>query len=234
MMRIREEDGTVYGDDGTYTPPANGQAPPSDWRSIFDAPAFSELIKTTQSANAKQYSAKVKSMLKSGTVAAIKVGDFPDAAAILAYGPAFADATGQFADQNDRAAKIVDLLTSPESATLTFALTATTLLFQLIRNHESTLKELPQSRRNAKLRKRAMQDARKAEPPRFTIHFFGREWPVRFKTRYSLKAVFGAFRSQTQEPEQLTMNVFTDPKVLSMLKKQGIVLVAPNDSSSKT
>ena len=170
-------------------------------------------------------------MLKSGTVAAIKVGDFPDAAAILAYGPPFADAAGQLADQNEWAERAIDLLTSPSSATLTFAIAASTFAFQLLRNHEDTLKELPNSRKNAKLRKRAMQEARKAEPPRFTIRILGKEWPIRFRSRGSVKAMFGAFRAQTQDPTQLTYNVFTDPKVLSMLKKQGIVLVNPRDTS---
>lgn len=229
-MRIREKDGTIYGEDGEYSPPENGQAPPSDWRSIFDAPSFTELIKPAQSVKAKEYSVKVKSMLKAGTIAAIKVGDFPDAAAILANGPGFADAAGQLADENEWAEKAIDILTSPSSAPLTFALAASTFAFQILRNHERTLQELPNARRNAKLRKRAMQDARKAEPPRFTIRILGREWPIHFRPRNKLKGVFGAFRSQTADPVALTYNVFSDPKVLAMLKKQGIVLVAPSDS----
>lgn len=229
-MRIREKDGTVYGDDGTYSPPANGHAPPSDWRSIFDAPSYTDLIRPAQSAKAKEYSDKVKSILKSGTVGAIKLGDLPDAATMLAYGPAFADASGQLAAQNEWAANAIDILTSPGSAPLTFALTASTFLLQLARNHEATFKELPNARRNAKLRKRAMQDAHKAEPPRFTIRAFGREWPIRYRVRNNkLKGIFGAFRAQTRDPGELTYNVFTDPKVVSMLRKQGIVLVAPND-----
>lgn len=231
-MRIREQDGTIYGDDGTFTPPANGQAPPSDWRSIFDAPNFTDLIRPAQSAKAKEYSGKVKSVLKSGTIAAIKMGDFPDAATILAYGPGFADAAGQLADENEWAEKAIDILTSPSSAPLTFALAASTFAFQLLRNHERTLQELPNARRNAKLRKKAMQDARKAEPPRFTIRILGREWPIRFQPKNRLKGVLGAFRSQTQDPTQLTYNVFSDQKVIAMLKKQGIVLVAPQNDES--
>jgi hypothetical protein len=232
-MKIRDDTGT-YDSDGTFTPPANGQAPPSDWRSIFDAPAYTDLIKPAQTAKAKEYSAKVKSMLKSGTVAAIKVEDFPDAAAILAYGPGFADACGQMADQSDWAEKAIDILTSPASAPLTFALTASTFLMQLARNHEHTFQELPNARRNAKLRKQAMKDARKAEPPRFKIRIFGREWGIRYQPKNRFKGIFGAFRAQTQEPTALTYNVFTDPRVLAMLKKQGIVLVAPNDSPPAT
>ena len=229
MLRIREDDGTIRDENG-YTPPTNGQAPPSDWRSIFNAPSYTDLMRPAQSANAKEYADKCKAMLKSGVVAAIKVGDFPDAATILAYGPGLADAAGQLADESEWTAKAIDLLTSPGSAPLTFALAASTFVYQIVRNHEDVLKELPNSRKNAKLRKRAMQEARKAEPPRFTIRIFKREFPIRYRPRYKMSAILGAFRAQTRDPVELTHSVFTDPKVLTMLRKQGIVLVNPNDT----
>ena len=90
------------------------------------------------------------------------------------------------------------------------------------------------ARRNAKLRRRAMSDAKKAEAPRFTIRMFGREWPVRFRSRFKPSKVLALFKTQTQEPETLTINVFTDPKVIKALEKQGIRLARRQDDTSPT
>jgi hypothetical protein len=212
-------------------PEANGGRPEDGWRSIFDAPNLTALVKPAQTRNAKEYSDKVKALLKSGMVATINVGDFPDAAAILTYGPEFADAAGQFADSNKYAAQAIDIITSPGNPAAMFILTAIPLIAQLTRNHEESIKRLPETRKQARLRRKAMADARKVEKPRFTIRAMGREWPVRFRTP-RISKVFSAFRAQTRDPDSMTLNVFTDPAVIRALKKQGIVLVNPNDSNS--
>jgi len=208
-------------------PEGNGQpVGSSDWRSILvEAPDYAQIVKTVQTAKAREYSLKVKSMIKSGVVGAINVNDFPDAAALLAYGPGFADAAGQLADADKRAERALEILTSPNSPWLTFALTSMALASQIFRNHEDAIKEIPNARRNARLRRKAMANAKKAEPPRFTIRFFGREWPVRFRSRFKLSKLTATFTSQSQDPETLTLNVFSDPKVIQQLSKMGVRII---------
>lgn len=204
---------------------ANGSPPQGeDWRGIFDAPDFTSLVKPAQTMKAKEYSGKVKSVLKSGLVGAINVGDFEDAAAILQYGTPFADAAGQLADSNEWAAKGIDIITSPGNPIMLFLMTAIPFGAQLVRNHEETIKQLPTSRRQARLRRKAMATAKKAEPPRFTIRVMGRSWPVHFRTPKVGKLLAG-FKAQTRDPAEMTFQVFTDPAVIRALKKQGIVLV---------
>lgn len=208
---------------------ANGSSQQdSDWRSIFDAPDFTSLVRPAQSAKAREYSGKVKAMLKSGMVGAINIGDFPDAATILEYGPSFADATGQLADNSEWAAKAVDVITSPGNPVMLFAMTTIPFVAQLFRNHEAAIRNIPETRRQARLRRKAMANAKRAEEPRFTIKAFGRQWPVRFRTP-KLGKILAGFKSQTKDPEALTFRVFTDPAVLRALKKQGIVLVNPDE-----
>ena len=214
---------------------ANGQAPrqePSDWTSIFNAPDYTALVKPIQSRQAKEYSDKTKSVLKALMVSSINVGDFPDAAAILTYGPAFADATGQFADQNDWCKRAVDMITAPESAPIMFVLTAIPLFSQVLRNHEAALKQMPDSRRQARLRRKAEKDGQRTQEPRFTVRMFGRAWPVYFKTP-RIGKVFMAFKAQTRDPVMLTNAVFTDSKVVNALRKQGIVLVSQEDANTQ-
>jgi hypothetical protein len=205
-----------------------------DWRSIFDAPDYTQIVKTVQTAKSREYAIKVKSVLKSGVIGALNINDFPDAAAILAYGPGFADAAGQLAEASPRAERAIEIITSPSNVYVTFALTALPFFAQIVRNHEPQLKELPNVRRNARLRRKAMSDAKKAEPPRFTIRLFGKEWPIRFRSRFKPSKVLALFKTQTQEPESLTINVFSDPKVIKALEKQGIRLTRVNSDTSST
>lgn len=209
---------------------ANGQPPEDDWRSLFEAPDFTSLVRPAQTVKAKAYSTKVKSVLKSGMVGAINVGDFEDAAAILQYGTPFADAAGQLADSNEYAAKGIDIITSPNSPVILFLMTAIPFGAQLVRNHEDTIRQIPQTRREMRRRRKAMETARKAEPPRFTIRAFGRAWPVHFRTP-KLGKMFAGFKAQTRDPKEMTYQVFTDPAVIRALKKQGIVLVKQEGNS---
>lgn len=223
MVQIRETPPESNGNPYVETPP--------DWESIFAAKDYTELVRPAQTARAKEYSGMVKSMLKSGVIGAINMGDFPDAAALLQRGPAFADAAGQFADKNDQAAKMIDLLCSPGSAPVAFIFAAIPLIMQLVRNHETALKEIPNTRRNAKLRRKAMADASKAEAPRFTVKLWKWQIPIRYRSRFKISKLFIMLKSDTQDPYQMTMNVFSDPKVVAALKKQGIVTVVNNDQS---
>lgn len=195
-----------------------------DYTSLFEATDFTQLIKPAQTAVAREYSGKVKSVLKAGTIGAINIGDFVDAAAFLHYGPAFADATGQLAEADKRARAAVDILTAPGNPYAMFLVTGIPLIAQLFRNHEEQIHELPDAVKNARKRRKVMATAKKAEKPRFTLRAFGREWPIRFRMP-KVGRVFSGFRTQTQDPNGLAERVFLDPAVQRALRKQGIVLV---------
>jgi hypothetical protein len=212
-------------------PETNGESSGRpDYTSLFEATDFTALIKPAQSAVAKEYSGKVKSLLKAGTIGAINIGDFADAAAFLHYGPGFADATGQLAEADKRARAAVDILTAPGNPYAMFLVTGIPLIAQLFRNHEEQIQELPNVIKNGRKRRKAMATAKKAETPRFTLRAFGREWPVRFRVP-KVGRIFSGFRTQTQDPSTLAERVFLDPAVQRALRKQGIVLVRQDEQA---
>ena len=203
----------------------NGHEDMPDWESLWNAPDYASLITTRQSRVAREYTIKCNSIVKALALASINAGDFPDAAALLHHGPPWTHATGQLADESDTVKRTIDLITSPSSPVVMFAITSIALVAQIMRNHETQIKQVPETRKQARLQRKAMVGARKAEPPRFTIKVLGRQWPIRFRSRIKLSKFFAGFRAQTVEPQDLTVRVFSDPKLLAALEKQGIKLV---------
>lgn len=221
-----DEDASIPEDD--FSP--NGGPPEEestyDWRAIWEAPDYASLINARQSRKAKEYASKTNSILKALTFASINAGDFPDAAALLHHGPPFSHAAGQLADSNDRVAQAIDIITSPSSPVLMFTVTGLALVSQLLRNHEPQIREIPNARKRAKAEKQARKNTAKQDiPPRFTVKAFGRQWPIRFRSRIQVSKLLGGFRAQTQEPAELTMRVFSDEKLVAALEKQGYKLV---------
>jgi hypothetical protein len=198
-----------------------------DYGAIFDAPDFSSIVRGRRSAHAKQYESKVKSVLKSGTMGSLRSGNFADAATILHYGPGFAAAAGDLAAANERAAKAIDLITSPESPYVAFVLVSLPFFAQLFRNHEDTLKQIPEARRVAKRRRREEKEAANgtATPGKnVTMSLpFGRKvnFRVGFKFR-PLARIKVLFRVPTHDPAELTERVFSDPRLIEALRKQGV------------
>lgn|SRR5215475_407740 len=224
-MDIRDEDTVTAGDEHREEYP-NGSSPDDEvggWEAIWNAPDYSTLIGARQSRRAAEYTKKVNSVFKAVTFASIQAGDMPDAAAVLHHGPPFSHALGQLADKDRRVAASIDMLTSPSSPVMMALVTGVTLLAQVARNHEDQIKEIP----NARKRARAIKKAQKGSevPPRFTIRVLGRSFPIRFRSRFKVSTLFAGFRSQTHEPQLLVMQVFSDPKLLTALEKQGIRLV---------
>jgi hypothetical protein len=231
---IRDASAEAEGDLPPYEAPPDGQGqsesePP--WQAIFSAPNYADLIKTRQTVKAREYRDKANSVLKASLIASINANDWPDAAAILRNGPAFANATGQLADSNERAAAIIDMITSPANPVAMFVLTAIPLVAQIFRNHETQLQEVPQARQQARRQRKAMREARKAEEPQFTIHLLRWKIPIRWHPKkIKIGKLFAGFRAQTLEPDALAKDVFTDPDVLKALEKLGIIVRArPHD-----
>jgi len=220
----------------------NGHAPPidddepdddfegsqRDYSQLFDAPSYSDFIKTAPNSKAKSYERRVQSMVKAGLVISLNNHQWPDAATFLKHGPGFAKAAGNLAAEDARAAQIVDMLTAPDSPYIMFAMVAIPMVAQLVRNHEpdfktagSTFKERRAERKQAKL---AGTRTRTAVPP-VTVRIFKREFkvPIRFRIKLpKFKNAFKAFLAPTQHPEEIAAEVFTDTSVIKALHKMGI------------
>lgn len=214
---------------------ATGEQPPidPDFNLIVGAPDLTALMKKTQSRNAKEYTTKVASGFKMFWVGSLHAGQYADAAAMLWHGPGAATAIGDLCDENERAAKIVDFITAPNSPILACALTIIPLLGQLARNHEQELQDIPRQWSLGR-KARAARKAAKKEQPRttwFTMRIMGHKIEVarpRFRPRI-LKGFLAGVRSQSQEPSALAARVFTDPDVQKALAKMGI-MVRPADT----
>lgn len=229
MVDIKDETGGV-GDDYDQES-LNGEAQYEGWETIWHAPDYASFVKVRETRRAKEYKTRVNSILKSATLMSINANDFPDAAAILHYGPPFAAATGKLADQNAKVGQMVEMLTAPDSPWLAFGITAIALAGQLVRNHEAQIKEIPNARKRAKAIKKSQQASVKESPPRFTIRILRWQIPIRFRSRIQFKALFAGFRAQTQRPEELTMRVFSDPDLIANLEKLGYTLVRNGDGN---
>lgn len=230
LIREREtEPGDDAPDDG-YGPQDDGygdipQLP--DFDIIIGAPDFTTLIKRPQSANAKDYTKKIGSALKAVAIGSIQAHNFPDAATILWHGPGAATALGTLCDEEERVAKMVDMLTSPSNPWTACALAMMPLVSQLVRNHEKEIQQLPSrwrmGREARQARREAKQDQPKA-PARFHIRIGKRTIPIRVKAHIPFVSTFIAgARGQTQEPNVIAAKVFMDPNVLKSLEKLGIV-----------
>jgi len=204
--------------------------PPHEWQAIFDAPDLTQLLNPKGGPKAAEYTKKINSVLKAGFLSFVNGGNFPDAAAILQYGPTFAKAGGTLAESSDTAAKAIDVLTSPSNPVAMFAIAALTLGGQLWRNHEKELAEVPTTIRERRARKKAMRAAGAPPPqPQFTIKLGRWQIPVRFRFRPASVLANGV-RYQTQDPMLLTAQVFGDPDVAKLLDKMGFKVVPKHET----
>lgn len=220
----------------TYTaediPPNHAEPPDSDrdYGYLFEAPDFSTFLKTPTTQNAKDYQRKTEAMLKGWLWGSIHAGQMPDAATILEKGPGLAAATGKLADASPKVAKMLDLITAPESPVVVFAMTAFAFGAQIARNHEPEIAQVPQTWRE----RRAMRKAAKANPksqdtkpsePLFTLRILGRRIPVGAKfhlSRIPFRIVLSPARAQTVNPGVLVHRVFSDQRVQKALEKEGL------------
>jgi hypothetical protein len=224
-----EDEGYAGNGHGIYTGPPESDG--ENWEVIFGAADYTTLVKPKSTATSREYRDKTYSMLKSLTIAFIKSGNMPDAAACIQHGPGFGVAMGQLADQDERAKRMLDFLTSPSNPYVNALLIGTSLISQLVRNHEIALQALPNNIKMSRRQRKAMRQARAEVPPRFTMHLFGREIPIRWNPRVKIGALFAGFRSQTAPPEDLTEHIFSDPKLLKALADQGIIVLKTNNNA---
>jgi hypothetical protein len=205
---------------------------------IFNAPDYAEIVGTKQSTKSRKYERKVQSVEKAIVIGAIKRKDFPDAAAILKNGPAFARAVGDCAAQNDKVAGYVDMLTSPDNPTIVMAITGFALVSQLFRNHQPEIEEMTAKakvgwKRRRELRKTGTKLVNEREPlatTTFKLPFRKKPVTIRWRVRIPIFASLsrGLFASAV-DPVVLTHSVFSDENVQKALQKQGIIIGVRTD-----
>lgn len=212
---------------GSEAPPKSGRDDNTpDYSKLFDAPDYSTFVKLPKTAEAREYEKRVKSLLKAGVLSSIGSGNLADAAAFLHYGPGFAAAAGDLAGADEHAAKALDILTAPANPYMMFLLTAAPLVAQLVRNHEPEISRInvnPATWKERRQQRKAERAAR-GDQPKFTLHLpFGRTITLGVRIKFTMfKNMIAGFKANTHDPAMLTYNVFTDPKLLRELHKQGV------------
>lgn len=219
-----------------FNPAANGhtEEPPDeethyvDYAALTYAPDYSTIVKGTRTKVAKDYEDRVKSVLKSGAIGALRHGNLPDSAAIFRHGPAFAAAAGDLAEVSEGTRKMIDLATAPENPYAALLIAGIPLVAQLFRNHGPEIQEIRRSRRQMKryLKEHPEEAVRLTADKRKNVKInlpFGRSVSFRVGLKFNpLKGIRFAIRTQTREPAELVMMVFSDDKLVAALKKQGI------------
>jgi hypothetical protein len=211
---------------GIETSPAEDAPTVPSWSVILDAPDYAKLLKPATSTRAKEYETKVNSVLKEILRYRLTPTGLPDAAAILTYGPDFAMRAGQLADTDPGVAKVLDMLTAPDSPWVTFALVAIPFFGQLFRNHEAQIKELPAKARMS----RAERKAEKATQPRAEVRIPGTKRTI--KVPFRIKLPLGIFRASTVAPEVLVHNVMSNPDIRKGLTKAYGVTFGENNAQA--
>lgn len=180
----------------------------------YDEPAAEFVQSITRGRIAKQYEKKIKVVLNTifrQTVA--HPTTVPDAAAIIMYGPQFAEKWGDLAEADKRVRRGIDtILGGAENPYLAAAIATMPLLLQAYRNHEEALspsgavEAIKQSRAKAKER----------EPRKIRIPFTKRH--IEFRWRVSVPGV----HNMTNEPDQLAAYVFNNQDIIEAMRKAGI------------
>lgn len=215
--------GSEWAEDAQFTTDTDDDEGP-DYTALFDAPDYASFIKRPRTAVSKNYEGRVKSLLKTGMLYSISKGNLPDAAAIIEYGPNVAAATGILADASDTTRKFLDLITAPENPYAVAFFAVVPFFAQLFRNHEEVIRQIPEIRKMSRAQRKAARTTNAEQPPmppRFSIKIplIRKRIPIRFRMHFN---PFAAFASQTQSPNALVVEVFSDQKLLAELEKQGI------------
>src|SRR5215831_13481509 len=145
----------------------------------YDTPQAEFVQPSIRGPVAKRYEKKIKTVLNFIFKQAVAHdAGVPDAAAIIMYGPPFAEKWGDLAEHDKRIRRGIDmLLEGSENPYLAAAVATAPLLLQLYRNHEQVLS--PSGAVEAIKKSRAR--AKEREPRRLRIPFTKRYIEFRFK-----------------------------------------------------
>ena len=212
---------TSFFDDLTDLPDEEGQRIAEEMDGEYDVPAAEFVESAKRGVIAKRYEKKIKSVLNvifKQTVA--HQAAVPDAAAILMYGPAFAEKWGDLAEADKRVRRGIDMmLDGAENPYLAAAMATAPLLLQVYRNHEDSLSP----RGAVEAIRKSRQNAKQREPKRVRIPFTKRYMEFRFRLRVP------AVENVTNEPQQLAAYVFNNPDIIAAMRKAGIETIGGMD-----
>lgn len=196
-----------------------------DYSTLFDAPSYSDFIKTPPNAKSRVYERKVQSMMKAGMVMSLNNQQWPDAATFLKHGPGFARAAGNLAAEDARAAQVIDMLTAPDSPYVMFGLVAFGMVAQLVRNHQPEIHEVANTWRQRREDRKNGKDGARVQSPPLVLRIGKRsiKLPIRFRVRLpKFRAILAGFLAPTQRPDTIAQEVFSDPSVVRALHKMGL------------
>jgi len=186
--------------------------------SFLDSPDFADFMKRPRTATARDYEKRTASALKTVMMGLLQhPGSVPDAANIIYHGSNVSAAAGMLADADKRAARFLDIITTPENPYIVFAVAVVPFISQFIRNHEGTIETAPA---RFKQRRRLKKEGKLSTSPAATVTlpFIKKKIRVPFRLQFRLSV----FRSQSIPPEVITQRVFSDDKVRRELRKLGV------------
>jgi len=186
--------------------------------SFLDSPDFADFMRRPKTATARDYEKRTASALKTVMMGLLQnPSSVPDAANIIYHGTNISAAAGMLADADKRAARFLDIITTPENPYILFAIAAIPFVSQFIRNHEGTIEAAPaRFRQRRKLKKEGKLPSSPAAT--ITLPFIKKKIRVPFRLHFRLSM----FRSQSMPPEEITQRVFSDDKVRRELRKMGV------------
>lgn len=173
----------------------------------YDQPDTTFVTDKKRSRKAVAYEKKTASMFNGlFRVAIANPATVPDAAAITMHAKPISEALGDLADADPRIERAIDFITSGTENPYANLMAATVpLVLQLMRNHEPVLE--PKMRG-------------------FRIPFGKRKGEV-LRLKFGVK-LRGIPRNLTNDPDALAEYVFSDPRVMAALQKQGLNVVRRN------
>lgn len=187
--------------------------------SFFDSPNFADFVKRTKTAVARDYEKRVASLVKTIAFGRMQSpGGLPDAAALIYNGANFSAASGMLAAEDKYAAKMIDIITSPENPYVVFAIAAIPMVAQLMRNHEADLQGATAKVKMTRAQRKAHAAAHPKPVAELTIPILKKK--IRVKVPFRIKLTM--LRSQSVDPGTLVNVVFSDVKVRRELRKQGV------------
>jgi len=184
-------------------PPEYSDGDETRFRGIVADADLADFIKRPKTAVAREYEKKTASILNAamrGTISSPST--VADAAAIIQYGEGVSAAAGEWAQEDEKARKMIDLIATPSSPVVMFVMAAIPLVAQIIRNHES------------EVTKPVREVSRQ-----FRIPFIKKNVSIGMRLKFALPK---RFRNATVPPELLMEGVFSHPEVIKALKKRGI------------
>lgn len=238
MVQLYDDDTDIIDEEPEES---NGHHEEPDYAQIFGAPDYASFIKTPVGQKSRAYERKLQSMVKAGVIGTINAKAYPDAAALLKYGPGFCRAGGELASHDAKAGAIIDMLTAPSNPYALFAVAALPLVGQLLRNHNAEVETAKMNWRTKRAQRKAAKQAglhipRPERKPAFTIKLGKLHIPVKVR----IPSVLKTFRlslfmnAQTKHPNALVEEVFSDPKVIEALRRMGARPEPPVNAEPRT